>query len=368
MEEYDVVCIGTSPAVVLEMATLQSQGLRTLMIDSASDFGGAWGTYSSPILGEVDTGPHLVSPLPGLPNFFKDVLGFVLEPTIPKPKYIMPRKIFGSNQTDLKNRWGGSVKKTNHSSLDASFLRAFLSPYYQIAKSALKPNLKQKDDLGYVQINGGDFKHYLKGLSKKWGLETRFGEFVEEITIDSKNHTVKVFTDLREIKTKKFMLTSCAVLNKISVDNDTYAIPSKSDSLHHVHFVLKGSKVNKFSIGVISHSTNIRLVGNLTPFIDQKYVEKGFSLVSALLTDSISHTEPNKALIFEEIKSYGILNKDNIILDSYWVPHNTPQRQDDDLYKIQKQFQPYILTLPTHSFHRIMEQRLELWHQALGSS
>ena len=62
MREYDVVTIGTSPGTIFEMATFQSKGLKTLMIDSAEDYGGAWGTFNSPQFGKIDIGPHLFSP------------------------------------------------------------------------------------------------------------------------------------------------------------------------------------------------------------------------------------------------------------------------------------------------------------------
>ena len=82
---YDFVVVGTSPIAITEAIFLQSQGKKVLLIDDASDFGGAWKTVHYASIPEIEIGCHIWDVEKRVTSFLDEFYGLELIELNPRP-------------------------------------------------------------------------------------------------------------------------------------------------------------------------------------------------------------------------------------------------------------------------------------------
>lgn len=367
MSQCDVAVIGTSPACIFEMASLQRSGLKTLMIDRRSQIGGAWGTIELPIVGIVESGAHYLPAHPGVYEFYEDMLGIKMDLLDPAPKYLLPRRVLGRTQADWRTRWGGGV-----SPWDACFPRTWrswrnaISPYYRMMCEALNAH-RRLAPMRYFRMGTIGLVERLTAFIDAHDLPVMLDTTVHRIEIDTGAKAVRVVTDRGDVTAGRFILTSSAVLDVVHVDGVARPIPSEIVPLPQLHLVIKGAPVDALSFGQYVASPNLRLSANVTGFLAPEVRAKGISLVTNLVTVDLPHTDASVDAVMAEHRMHGLLDGRHELLAAHWTRHDNPHRQDDELAEIERAFAPCVGVLSTHAFSATMMARVPHWRQALAA-
>ena len=93
-EEFDVVCIGSSPLSIREALHQDRLGKKTLLIESSDRLGGAWSDFPLFGLKRVEIAPHLLRFDKVAYEFLKNILHISIKPLSPQPKYLIDSSIF----------------------------------------------------------------------------------------------------------------------------------------------------------------------------------------------------------------------------------------------------------------------------------
>lgn len=366
MSRCDVAVIGTSPACVFEMASLESRGLKTLMIDRQTRIGGAWGTIDLPVVGTVESGAHYLPAHPGVYEFYENVLGLPMDLLDPPPKYLLPRRVLGKTHAPWRTRWGSGV-----SAWDARFPRTWrswrnaLSPYYRMTREILSPH-RQLPPMRYFRMGTIGLVERLSAFVEARGLRVMLGTTVRRIDIDTARQEVRLSTDQGDVVATKFILTSSVVLDTIHVDGQARPIPSEIVPLPQLHLVIEGAPVENLSFGQYVDSPHLRLSANVSNFLKPDVRARGLSLIANLVTVGLPHTEASAQAIVAEHRAHGLLDSRHELIAAHWTSHDTPHRQDDELAQVERAFAPYVGTLSTHAFGATMTARVPEWRRALN--
>jgi hypothetical protein len=365
LSQFDVAIIGTSPACIFEMASRKALGEKTLIIDRNRDIGGSWGTMDHPILGIVESGAHYLPPINGVYELFRDFLGISLDPVY-APKYFMPRYVFGRNHTSWLNRWGGGV-----SNFDPDFPKTVrswrnrVSPYYRMILEAIGRTGPKRVPMKYFHMGTIGLVEYLAKFVEKHGLEMMMETSVKKIEIDTSSGIVRITTDQDTVDAKKFILTSCAVLDSVYVDGIEHSVSPRLNPLVQLHLTFKGPPIDALSFGQYTISDCLKLTGNATPFLGQDLIEQGYSLITNLVDKNLPETEQSVEMVIAEHRKHGVLDKRHEFVDAIWHRYEVCQRQDDELLEIKTALAPYIDVLPTHSFGASMSDNAARWRKSL---
>jgi hypothetical protein len=87
--EFDVICVGTSPLMIIEALHQAEGGKRTLLIDAADRCGGAWSEFQVFGLTHVEISPHFIRYDETAYNYLRNVVGLSLEPMPTGPAYLV---------------------------------------------------------------------------------------------------------------------------------------------------------------------------------------------------------------------------------------------------------------------------------------
>ena len=363
MVAYDVAIIGTSPFCVLEMALLEKQGLKTIMIDQNTEVGGSWGTIEIPILGRVESGAHYLAPNPLIYDLFEKVIGVNLD-IVENPKYFLPRRVFGKTYTSWLNRWGASVSPINQglpTSMQA--FRRMVSPYYRSIQEVLTNLGTNKVPMKYFSNGTIELVDRLSEFIGKKKLKTMMETSVTRVEVQSHTNSVVINTNKGDVSTKKFILTSCAKLGEIFVNGEEKLLPPILRPLVQLHLVFRGPPVEGLSFGQFSSSPNLSLATNLTPYLDKEFKNLDYSLIGNLVWETLPQTDEAVKRIIDEHKYHGNLTGKHVLISANWKQYNVPQLQDDELQEIEKIFLPHVGVLSTHS---IDGKKVLRWLKALA--
>jgi hypothetical protein len=365
---FDDIIIGTSPACIFEMASRQSLGRRTLMIDREHQIGGAWSTIDHPILGQVETGAHFLTADDRIYDFFEKTVGVPLE-LLHQPKYFFPRKVFGRNYTSWLNRWGSGVSEVSPDfPRSIRSWRSLVSPYYRMLMYLAAPKESRRKPVKYFRMGTLGLLPHLQRFIEKHALNVKLGQTVTRIDVDSAAKLVTVRTGEETFTAQKFVLTSCAVIDEIYLDNTPIQLPTEPRPLLQLHLTLKGPAIKNLSFGQYSSSKYIRLTGNLTPYLSQENRDAGYSLVTNLVHEDLPETEEVARQVIAEHIAHGVITEEHECVNVLWRRYDSYQRQDDELAEIKDRFAPYIDVMPTHAFCSTMAARVTEWRSALDGA
>jgi hypothetical protein len=92
--DYDVICVGSSPLSLLESLHHDRLGRRVLVVESTPELGGAWGEMKVFGLRRAENAPHVIMFNRTTYDFLARDLGLKMGPMLPPPRYVV-RTRFG---------------------------------------------------------------------------------------------------------------------------------------------------------------------------------------------------------------------------------------------------------------------------------
>lgn len=89
----DVLCIGSSPLVLLEALHQQRKGRRVVVVDAGERLGGAWKECEVFGLKRVEIAPHIMMFNRATYDYFAQELGVRMERMSPPPRYVVNTRL-----------------------------------------------------------------------------------------------------------------------------------------------------------------------------------------------------------------------------------------------------------------------------------
>ena len=264
---FDRIIIGSSPICLLEAIYSNSRGLKTGIVDDATELGGAWKRLKSEneIFKNVEIGCHIFEKDKKVFDFLRKILHLQLKEMEPQPKVIFKNKPIPYNIKNFlflfRNFKSYFTYKHNIKQLVYD-LGIFLKEIYWF-------NLKyynfQKESITFINKLIHEFNQR--------NISVMLSTQITSLNVNNPDKTIELQTAKGEsIKTNKLTITYNSNLNKISIDgqDNTAILQRKNYEFKHLHLFIKDNKMKNISYWRIFNNEAIHRVSDMTRQIEAK--------------------------------------------------------------------------------------------------
>ena len=343
--DYDYIFLGTGIISILEAVYQERCGKKVLMIDKASDIGGALRPINIFNSKKVENAIHYFLHDDESFSFMRHNLGWNIIETENKLRLL---SIF-SNRKHLRFKFNNPIGR---------FISYMINDNGRLKKNKIKyifstlNKIRKEHNQKSFYIKEGAKKIYstAKKLLDQSKVAVLFKTDIKSFNVDRKKKMVELFSENHTFRCKRLIITHGSRIRAIKGNNNSFNINEKYHPRPAVHLLIKDSYISPHKQWIFINHHVIKYAHDITDISNN--TKRGHKILVFALNHEIKQSHSIYQKLVDELIKLKILSKKAELYDSKWTDVNLPTLYDKDLEMIKSNFHPYIGFLKTENFSK----------------
>ena len=227
---------------------------------------------------------------------------------------------------------------------------------------------KNRKELNYYYLKGGspEMIAKTKKMLKKVKLDFLFKCKVKNIKISLKSNLVSLQTNNGTINAKKLLISHGAKLKKILINSSIHKINQIIQRRPAVHLFIQDTSETNIHEALFMFDNVIKYVHDVSRFTDERKLIKGKKKVFVFaLKHEVRETPNLKNVLFDKLKSAGIIGSNSTLLSYKWTNYYLPSLSNNELNNINKKSNGIVKIVKSENFCKAIAEYSNKWEKSI---